>query len=197
MPDYSTLVSAITDVGDWRWWAENLPDSFQIEFGGVQFYEPPEDPSKPPRSTVALRFRNPSMIRFLRRGAPDDLPGDWHLQLRDDKLEPFNVSHEEFAVGGHIDPQIIASASDIIEFFSSPPAGKSIQLAFWAGPVGMHIEAEEIGIILMSGEISLERFNELHGDWWAYWKEYWKRRDTSDPMPKSYACEVTIPIKAD
>ena len=152
----------------------------------------------PPRSTIALRFRMPSTVSFLRRNISADLPEDWHLLLRDDKLEPFNLSHDDFVLGGEeIPAQMLAGASSEILYFSSVSAGKSVRLAFWAGPVGMHIEAEDLGIVLMTGEISLEQFDKLHGDWWAYWKEYWKRRDTTNPMPKSYACEVTIPIKAE
>ena len=29
---------------------------------------------------------------------------------------------------------------------------------------------------------------------WDYWRVYWERRDRKDPLPKDYACEVTIPV---
>lgn len=32
----SILESAITDVGYWRWWTSDLPNSIQLEFGGAQ-----------------------------------------------------------------------------------------------------------------------------------------------------------------
>jgi len=61
----------------------------------------------------------------------------------------------------------------------------------------MRIEAAELRLFLMSGEIQLSNVALLHSDWWSYWKEYWKKLDTTEALPKDYACEVTIPIKQD
>ena len=41
----------------------------------------------------------------------------------------------------------------------------------------------------LTGE-ELETANEK---WWAYWQEYWKRRESSSPLPRDYGCDVTIP----
>jgi len=41
----------------------------------------------------------------------------------------------------------------------------------------------------LTGE-ELETANEK---WWAYWQEYWKRRESSSPLPRDYGCQGTIP----
>jgi hypothetical protein len=29
--------------------------------------------------------------------------------------------------------------------------------------------------------------------WWKYWEEYWRRKDTDNPMPDDPECEARIP----
>lgn len=62
----TTLEQAISDVGYWRWWADALPDVFQVEFGGVQLHFPPASPEEPPNDVVALRLyqRKLTVCRF-------------------------------------------------------------------------------------------------------------------------------------
>lgn len=43
------------------------------------------------------------------------------------------------------------------------------------------------------GELSLDDVENRKDKWWDYWKEYWEKRDSENPLPKDYACEVTIP----
>jgi hypothetical protein len=53
------LESAISDVGCWTWWTTNLPEAFQVEFSGVQLWNPPNGEGKAPSGQIALRFRMP------------------------------------------------------------------------------------------------------------------------------------------
>ena len=62
-----TLAEAISDVGYWTWWAEKLPEVFQIEFGGSQLYFPATSPDTPPQSKVAVQFRQPTSVSFIAR----------------------------------------------------------------------------------------------------------------------------------
>ena len=197
MKDYSTLVSAICDVGYWRWWSENLPKQFQLEFGGVQIYSPSEDKAEPPYGLLALRFLRPSRVSFIRRKiASDDLPTDWPRQLKEEMIEPFGLSYDQFAFGddalyGQILGQVLSEQVHYIDDSGS----RDVKLAFWAGPVGVRIEAAEVRPVLMSGEVQLSSIASLHNEWWSYWREYWKRRGTADALPKDFACEITIPGK--
>jgi hypothetical protein len=45
---FEILEDAITECGYWRWWMANLPASFQVEFGGVQLFQPPPEVSRSP-----------------------------------------------------------------------------------------------------------------------------------------------------
>jgi hypothetical protein len=197
MTDYAILVSAISDVGYWSWWSEKLPAMFQLEFGGAQIHVPPEDRTKPPSSLLALRFLRPALVSFIRRSEDGgNLPADWARQLKEDKIEPFRISHDEFALGDDaLFGEVIAQTAIEIVHFTDESGGKEVKLAFWAGPVGMRIEAAEVRPVLMTGEIELSTVASLHSAWWSYWGDYWSKRDTAEPFPKDFACEVTIPLK--
>lgn len=47
------------------------------------------------------------------------------------------------------------------------------------------------------GELDEQAVLASSREWWAYWREYWRRKDTPDPMPRDYACEITIPAAAE
>lgn len=196
MTDYSTLVSAISDVGYWRLWSERLPELFQLEFGGVQIYDPPQDKTQPPSSLVALRFLRPSHVGFIRRKSDaDSLPPDWPHRLKEEKIDPFGISYDQFALGDEsLFSEVVDQTESEIVHFTDQSGGKEVRLAFWAGVAGMRIEAAEVRPVLMSGEVQLSTIASLHGDWWSYWREYWKKRDTPEAFPKNFACEVTIPL---
>lgn len=92
------LEEAISDVGYWRWWAEALPRVFQVEFGGVQLWNPPAQEGAPPSGVVALRFVDPSLVVFLTETGAMDLDPDWPAALHEDRLEPFTVDHDQFTL---------------------------------------------------------------------------------------------------
>jgi hypothetical protein len=197
MIDYSTLVSVISDVGYWRWWSERLPELFQLEFGGVQIYVPSDDKTKPPSGLLALRFLRPSRVSFIQRKiGTDGLPPDWPRQLKDEKIEPFGVSYDQFALGDDaLFSQILGQTVSEQVHFTDSSGGEQVKFAFWAGVAGVRIEAADVRPVLMSGETQLSTIASLHGDWWSYWRDYWKKRETADALPVDYACEVTIPLK--
>ncbi len=192
------IVSAITDVGMWRWWTAEFPKLVQLEFGGVQIYEPPEDPTKPPLCMVAMRFRRPKVVAFMRRAGDTALPADWYTLLHDDAIEPFALSFEKFALDdAAATAKLLEERTSEVEVFRNEDAAGAIHVAFWAGPAGVRIEAEALELVTMKGTLTPAALAELHGDWWTYWKDYWKKRGTPDALPQSFACEVTIPLKAE
>ncbi|AHM59233.1 hypothetical protein D770_04830 [Flammeovirgaceae bacterium 311] len=89
------LADAISDVGYWTWWAEKLPDVYQIEFGGSQLYFPPTDPEHPPQSRIAVQFRQPTSVNFISR---KDYANtfEWSQQLHNDEIGPPTCTHGEF-----------------------------------------------------------------------------------------------------
>jgi hypothetical protein len=197
MTDYSTLVSAIRDTGVWRWWTERLPDIFQIEFSGVQLYMPPEDKNKPPSSILALRFYRPSFVGFIRRkDGSKAIPQDWPSLMREDKLDLFSVSYDEFALGDEKGLKEVVSQIESEEVhFASEGGGKNICFAFWAYTIGIRIDAQDVRPVFNAGEVDLSSIEQLHSAWWTYWQDYWKKRETPEAYPKDYACEVTIPTE--
>ena len=193
------LETAISDVGYWRWWTATLPDAVQLEFGGTQLCFPPISPGQVTSGLLAVRLRKPVAEIFL-TGKSGGLPDDWPEALARDEHAPFGVEHGRLTLTSHDDAaryladaaslkSLVGSASDL-----SMHRGKAL-LAFWAGPVGFVGVAEAIALFNSAeGEVDLATIPDWYGKWWSYWKEYWARRDTPNPMPKDYACEVTIPL---
>lgn len=191
------LETAISDVGYWRWWTSKLPDTIQLEFGGTLLWFPPTSPGKVTTGQLAVRLRNPLIAAFLTSKAAR-LPDDWPEAMQRDEYDSFTVEHDRFTFTSHDDAAayvadaaslkpVVGSASHL-----SQHRGKPL-LAFWAGPVGFVGVAVSISLFNMQGEVDLAAVPELHNKWWSYWRDYWARKDTADPMPEDYACEVTIP----
>lgn len=198
------LEEAISDIGYWSWWAEKLPEAFQIEIGGTHIWSPPKSTDTPPSGQIALRFANPISICFL-KSVSSKLPNNWADLLKDDQLEPFSINYGDFKFNNsnYIRREIMNSNIIVENKFGEDPTllidsdDSNFSLAFLAGEVGFIIIAEELRLINQTGDIKLNDIDELVSRWWRYWKEYWELKDTLNELPKDYACEVTIPLKAD
>jgi hypothetical protein len=195
------LESAITDVGRWTWWTAKLPDTFQVEFGGTQLWNPPLGKGKPPSGQIALCFRKPRLVYFLTLS--DSVPSDWWGQLQRDELGSFCVDREAFTLtSAELCGRIVAKGRSVHALVGEPgntplPAAGEALLGFDAGPVGLVVAAESMGVFNHHGELDEQAVLESNRRWWAYWREYWQRMDTPDPLPHDYACEVTIPAAPD
>ena len=148
----SVLESAISDIGCWTWWTSNLPDSFQVEFGGTQLWNPPNADGQPPSNQIALRFRKPRLIYFLT--FTDGIPGDWPDRLQRDELNPPGVDHEVFTLTdtelcGRLIEKALAVRAVIGEpGRSSLPVADEAFLGFEAGDFGFVVAAESLGFRL-------------------------------------------------
>jgi hypothetical protein len=73
------------------------------------------------------------------------------------------------------------------------PKDGEVFLGFEAGPFGLAVAAESVAVFNHHGELDPAAIFAGIKKWWEYWGEYWRRKDTPDPLPHDYACEVTIP----
>lgn len=191
------LESAISCAGYWRWWTAILPAAFQVEFGGVQLWNPPSGEGQPPSSLVALQFRNPRLVYFLTFA--DDVTADWPDQLQRDELEPPTVDHEAFTLTApDLCGQLVGKALAVRALVGEPgvtplPSAREVFLGFEAGPFGLVVAAESLGVFNHHGELDAQAVLAGLRRWWEYWQEYWRRKDTPNPMPQDYVCEVNIP----
>jgi len=193
----TVLEEAISDVGYWRWWDEDLPGSFQVEFGGTQLWYPPEAEDKPPSGVMSLEFYTPCLIAFLTGRGASDIPPDWPEALHEDRLKPFTITHETFALNRPDTASGLLATMEARFHVGGPddarPASASACLSFRAGPVGLVVCGASMGVYNWDGGMSPEQVIEANERWWEYWREYWRRADSDHPMPQDYACEVTIP----
>jgi len=195
------LESAIADVGYWSWWTGDVDSVIQIEFGGVQLWSPPLAEGKPPNGQIALRFDAPSFVAFLTRTTGDDTPAStWPEMMQRDELGNLGVDEDQFTLTdtGRLREMLDSAAAVDVRVGNRStvdriPEGASIA-GMWAGAVGIIVVADSLRILNHAGEIDVNQIASLHNKWWEYWKSYWKSKDTESPMPRDYACEVTIPI---
>jgi hypothetical protein len=193
------LENAISDVGYWRWWTEDK-DIFQIELGGVQLYNPPSEKGNPPSGIIALRFIDVSYVGIMER--KDNhlvIPKDWFNKLHNDKIEPPSISHDEFTLSNKTQLEEITSSATTIKHKRGQldDINNSVDkafIAFWAGCIGIIIVGNQMKVLSSSGVIDENQIEQKSKQWWDYWQKYWDHRDTNNPLPKDYACEVTIPL---
>jgi hypothetical protein len=198
-PEVNKVIeSAISDVGYWRWWTDALPKLFQLEFGGVQFYIPPQQPEAVPSTVFSLRFENPTSIAFLDRTGT--LPSNWPSLFQQGQIKAPKIEHDRFFISRKSEiNQLILEAKNVQIIQGADPRSKDfvpgkIQLAFWAGDLGFAISAEKFVPVDWRGDIALENITKMSEEWWDYWKKYWASKNTTSPFPQDYACEVTIPM---
>lgn len=196
------LADAISDVGYWTWWAQKLPDTFQVEFAAAQLYfAPPASPDQPPPSLVALQFQQPTCVCFLYRGQ-EETDFTWVEQLQQDELPSPICSHDEFGFGDDtLLRDLLAQATQKHIVHGSAPTDdtflrESYRLVGWCGDYGMALAAPAMRVMTHEGELSLEQVVEASQQWWGtYWRMYWAKRSTDEALPHDYACEATIPLE--
>lgn len=195
------LADAISDVGYWSWWTHELPELFQLEFGGTQLYFPPASADLPPRTQIALQFQQPASVSFLSRGE-GTADFAWAQALHDDQLEPPTCSYGEFGFGnGESLTAMLQQATHRQTMVGYEPTAEAFlqepyQLVFWCGNFGFAIAAQGLRLVTHSGAVVLDQVPEVNREWWAYWRRYWDNKDTPEALPKDFACEVTIPLKS-
>lgn len=191
------LATAIADCGYFRWWVQPRPDIILLEFGGVQLLRLEGDGTRPPPSTFGLRFETLSMALFASDGGVSD---DWPMRLQQDQLDPPTVEFDSlsFSDSGACTSVLElprrsllvgAGEVDAVALFEKASA----RIAFLAGPVGVVVCGDRLRLVSHAGEHSLEEVAGMHARWWEYWERYWSVRDTVAPLPRDYACEVSIP----
>lgn len=197
---WSVLEDAVSDIGYWSWWAERLPDAYQVEFGGAQLWFPPEE-GLPPAGRLAIRFDGPRAICLL-RDPSSALPENWAELLHKDQLEPFTLDYGEFRLNSREHVLQLLDAGFRQEFIVGDRSAAlreeegEVSLSFSAGEAGLVIVAKEFQLLNRFGAIGADDIQRAVSKWWEYWRDYWARRGTDEALPLDYACEVTIPLKA-
>jgi hypothetical protein len=198
--DLKKLASAISDVGGWSYWQGKLPDLLQLEFTGVQLWNPPEDEDRPPSGTIALQFKNVQAVDFLTFVA-DSVPANWpeliaseQLCLADRVMIVFNdvaAIKTELASVKRFDAVCGLGYKRDDHFFDS-----QFQCVVQTGGIGVVVSAE---LLIWRNhtekDLPLSLIEERSIKWWEYHQAYWKSKETNQPFPRDTACEVTIPIR--
>lgn len=194
------LANAISDVGYWSYWLEHFPDLFQLEFRGVLLWNPPIKEGKPPSGQIALLFQEPYSVDFLTfSNSAGNMPPDWPQLMSQDKLELPN------GVSVLFNDQILlerdlagVKAFQTIFGFGCQDSNK-----FFDSEFQCFVRARNIGVAICSKKLNwrnhterylaLDLIPERSQQWWKYWRAYWDSKETANPFPQDYACEVTIP----
>ena len=186
----------VSDVGYWRHWLTN-PKFFQIEFGGAQLcWQPPSNECNPPDSIVALRVYEPRFTIFVTN--EPSLPPDWSEALQNDRIDPFTLEFGQFRFDDvRFANAVLGKGARTVLLGAAPSRDEDFAgfelLAFTAHQVGLVVSGSRILPANRFGHLDAEALRKANSSWWDYWRNYWQRRNSPNPMPHDYACEVTIP----
>jgi hypothetical protein len=194
------LADAISDVGSWQWWY-TAKDMFQLEFCDVMMYDETKAENAPHSSVIALRFFGNSFAVFL-----DELEEDgektWFDRLHDDEIPPFPADAYELRFN---DPGFARSLLEAypnktpMKDYAGPESfsAAGCLLAAKCGEVAFVVGGDELEVVGKKGKYGEEEILPAIKKWWAYWKDYWRKRKTRDAYEKDWACETTIPVNRD
>jgi hypothetical protein len=108
----------------------------------------------------------------------------WELKSRDD-----DIDYAENVFAGFKNKTSMKSFENT-EVFSSVKhilAAKCEDYGFIAG-------GDDLVVVGKKGRYTEEEIENAAKRWWAYWRDYWRLRNTKDAYEKDWACEVTIPV---
>jgi len=194
------LADAISDVGYWSYWLEQFPNLFQLEFGGVLLWNPPIKEGKAPSGQIALLFQQPYSVDFLTfSDSSSNMPPDWPQLMSQDKLElPHGVS-----VLFNDQSLLEKELADVKAFQTVFGFGCQNSNKFFDSEFQCFVRAGDIGVVVCGKKLNWRNHTENNlaldlipgrsQKWWKYWRAYWDSKETANPFPKDYACEVTIP----
>ena len=192
------LAYAISDAGLWSWCVPNFPDGIQLEFDRTMLHFEPKSPERPPLNKIAIRFIKPKSVLLLRNYGCF-LAEEWIHDFHSDKLRPFGINSRHFSFEVESIRSMIEKADKRKTFFGeelndSILLNSAVKIGFWAGEVGIVVVAEDMKILTHEGELQLEEISARHSKWWDYWSEYWQAKESGNPLPHDYLCEITIPV---
>jgi len=204
MTPIEVLASVIEETSAWTWWVVS-GDSVQLEFTSPQLARRGEANAIPtPLVSLALRFGGVHEFAFLTRSDAESVPEDWPSRMADDSLDfdavPTSLSFEHLALNHYGTRERVFAIPHRREWLMQSRMGPAessakYELAFWAGQVGAVVRAESMEVHTHEGPLDPSTLAELQSLWWEYWRTYWHRRGSSDPLQYDPICETIIPLK--
>lgn len=193
------LTLVVAEVGLWTWWDAQPPAIFQLEFNGAMLHLPGQQTGT---GKIGLRFKGVRAAWMLTRSHEESpMPADWPSLLQREKLTPLPLDIETFSFDPEMALHLWRMAEEktclfgeSFENLSPDFLSQGICLAFWAGNAGCFLAADALQVLHVQGEIALENLEALNDQWWAYWQQYWAQKDTPEPLPFDYFCEITLPF---
>lgn len=197
------IEEALTDIGRWVWWTADK-DMFHIEFAGAQLFFPPIEKGTIPTSILGLQFLD---IKCIARLSKDTLVlnenVEWFDNIQKDLSKPFPLAPGSLTLSNPKKVLEFLNSAHQITFFKGDMEDiQSLNTAetfigFWAGTAGMIIIAKEMKLTSHHGKVKLNDIPELNEKWWNYWKEYWDKKLSGNPIPYDYNCEIIVPNRND
>ncbi|MEK7467878.1 MAG: hypothetical protein AAB074_10730 [Planctomycetota bacterium] len=165
----------------------------------MQLWFPPLRDGAPPAGHVALRFHHVISASFMTRRSASHFPHDWPRLMNEDRLEPLPIWNGGFSFNDDRWLKVMMrEAGDVMTRHGFAPGDAGyhrapVRLAFGAGPAMAAVAAERLSVHAHGIEVPAGDLSGLHGKWWDYWREYWKKRRKREALPYDPVCEVTMP----
>lgn len=191
------LSEAISDIGSWQWWY-TAKDMFQLEFSDVMLYDETGAEKDPHTSMIALGFVGNAFAVFL-DNLEEETGKKWYDRFYDDEIQYLQIEPYEFRFDD------IDYAKTVFAGFKNKTSMKSFEntevfssvkhiLAAKCEDYGFIAGGDDLVVVGKKGRYTEEEIENAAKRWWAYWRDYWRLRNTKDAYEKDWACEVTIPV---
>ncbi len=181
------------------WWTED-PETgkFFLEFSNTRIWNPPIEKDSVPNTQIQLIFSDVLRVVFGREDT-SSYETDWPQQVHDDALKVHIIPGQIFLNNLQATQQHINRIKHHDLIRGNPINSPEFLNAAYIFSVEIDsaiivISANSLKLRNWEEEIPLENLGEKVEKWWLYYKEYWIRRDTNNPMAYDSVCETMIPI---
>lgn len=210
----SILEQAISDTGIFLGITKSLDNTITISFNMVQLLGEEIKRWMSPSSKYALAFKEPEFVSLLVFNLNISDNDIYILEkiIVEQEINPMRVTHNWFTLSvnkellQHVmksSPRMIFLSGkkfDIESFLQLP-----FRMLFLAGtpywledeivpPIGVIVGAKDFWVLDNRGvSIEPEKIKSMYEDWWLYYTDYWKAKESENPYAEDLLCESIIP----
>lgn len=194
------LTQSLATTGVCYGCVDELPSHFAIDFDHAQLLFKQHRTDQAPAHYISARFAQVKSIALLnKQRVSRRVALSGYQELYESPTLVLPIQRDQFACCDPAFGQQLIQETNVIHVIKGcHPCSRRFsraryQLVFWLGEQGFAVAADELSFITANGRLALDQLLPYHQDWWQYWDSYWKQKDTPNPMPVDYTCDVVIP----
>ncbi len=203
--DRRVVERAISAIGYWRAWSNDVAGRFDVYFSHAQVWSPRRADGYRPPGPLGLRFHEPRFVAFTTLKGDDALPlparfENWPQALATGKLPGLAMSEDgvRFDSRPAVEKAILGAHWMSLVGEALPPRQPGeCSLVLRAGPYGLVVVAARMSLHTVVGEVTKQGAATLHERWFHDWLEYWGARVRDEAVEYDVMCDLYVPLHPD